>query len=153
MLWLRRWEFTRTGDLFNRTIYVQVGLQKSQYVWRLNLISHLQRRVQESPFLQKGGKWVVLTWLLRLWGVPHCVCVFGLLRCGRKSLINRCLRLKGHSKSIQGCSESSPLSCDETLLPWWEWSLPASVLHVRVRWMVGLTHARLRLVVSCDGRR
>lgn len=75
MLWLCRWEFTRTGDLFNGTIYFQVGLQKSQYVWRVNLISHLQRRVQESPFLQKGGKWVVLTWLLRLWGVPHCVCV------------------------------------------------------------------------------
>ncbi len=34
------------------------------------------------------------------------------------------LRGKGHCRSIQSCSEWSPLSCDETFLSWWEWSLP-----------------------------
>lgn len=36
------------------------------------------------------------------------------------------LREKGHCKSITSCSEWSPSSCDESFLPWWEWSFPRS---------------------------
>ncbi len=33
--------------------------------------------------------------------------------------------LEGRVKSIQSCSEWSPLCYDETFLSWWEWSLPS----------------------------
>ncbi len=50
------------------------------------------------------------------------------------------LRGKGHCKSVQSCSEWSPLSYDETFLSWWEWSLPGwQCPHpqgTRAHWMV-----------------